>query len=47
MELALGFYVTWLLPLALLRQTKSPSTTCNIGRTPERMACACHGMEES
>jgi len=36
--LVLGFYITWVLPLPLVRQTKPPVTICNTGQTPERMA---------
>ena len=36
--LVLGFYLTWLLPPALLRQTKPPVIICDICQIPERMA---------
>ena len=30
-----------------MRQTKAHFIICDIDKTPERMACARHGMEES
>jgi hypothetical protein len=34
----LGFYITWMLPLPLVRRTSPLVTICNIGQTLERMA---------